>query len=404
MTHDRTTRGFGQRTRLEAARETLLSAVDPLERTTSVPLAEVDARVLAEPVTATRAVPNELRAAMDGFAVRASDTVGASDRSPTRLRPADAVGPGAAERVHTGSALPDAADAVVMIEHVERTDEDIFVREAVAEGENVRPVGEDVAADQQLFDRGHRLQPADLGLLRAVGRDTVTVYDRPTVEVVPTGEELVRDDPGRGETVETNGLTISRYVRRWGGKPRYRDVVTDDAAAIRAAIERGCDADAVVTTGGSSVGERDIVPDVVAEIGSVLVHGVAVKPGYPVAMGMVDSTPVLLLPGYPVSCLVNAVQFLRPLVARLGHTSPGPHPTTRATLARKIPSEPGVRTFVRVRLDASGDPPEAVPVRAGGASVLSSVTLADGWVVVPEAREGIDAGTQVAVEHWGWSP
>ena len=359
MTHDRTTRGFGQRTRLEAARETLLSAVDPLERTTSVPLAEADARVLAESVTATRAVPNEPRAAMDGFAVRASDTVGASDRSPTRLRPADAVGPGAAKHVHTGSTLPDAADAVVMIEHAERTD---------------------------------------------VGRDTVTVYDRPTVEVVPTGEELVSDDPGHGETVETNGLTISRYVRRWGGEPRYRDVVTADAAAIRAAIERGRDADAVVTTGGSSVGERDIVPDVVAEIGSVLVHGVAVKPGYPVAMGMVDSTPVLLLPGYPVSCLVNAVQFLRPLVARLGHTSPGPHPTTRATLARKIPSEPGVRTFVRVRLDASGDPPEAVPVRAGGASVLSSVALADGWVVVPEAREGIDAGTQVAVEHWGGSP
>ena len=404
MTHDRKTRGFGQRTRLEAARETLLSAVDPLERTTSVPLAEADGQVLAEPVTATRAVPNERRAAMDGFAVRASDTVGASDRSPTRLSPADTVGPGAAERVHTGSALPDAADAVVMIEHVERADGDIFVREAVAEGENVRPVGEDVAADQQLFDRGHRLQPADLGLLRAVGRDTVTVYGRPTVEVVPTGEELVRDDPGRGETVETNGLTISRYVRRWGGEPRYRDVVTDDAGAIRAAIERGCDADAVVTTGGSSVGERDIVPDVVAEMGSVLVHGVAVKPGYPVAMGMVDSTPVLLLPGYPVSCLVNAVQFLRPLVARLEHTSPGPHPTTRATLARKVPSEPGVRTFARVRLDASGDPSEAVPVRAGGASVLSSVTLADGWIVVPEAREGIDAGTQVAVEHWGWSP
>ncbi len=404
MTNDRTTRGFDQRTRLETARETLLSAVDPLERTVSVPLAEADSRVLAEPVTATRAVPNEPRAAMDGYAVRASDTVGASDRSPTRLRPADEVGPGAAERVHTGSALPDGANAVVMIEHVERTDADISVREAVAEGENVRPTGEDVAADQHLFDRGHRLQPADLGLLRAVGRDTVTVYDRPTVEVVPTGEELVRDDPGRGETVETNGLTISRYVRRWGGEPRYRDVVTDDAAAIRAAIERGRDADAIVTTGGSSVGERDIVPDVVSEIGSVLVHGVAVKPGYPVAMGMVDSTPILLLPGYPVSCLVNAVQFLRPLVARLGHMSPDPHPTTLATLARKLPSEPGVRTFARVRLDTTDDPPEAVPVRAGGASVLSSVALADGWVVVPEAREGIEAGTEVAVEHWGWSP
>jgi len=407
MSHDRRETGFKRRTRVEAALATLLDAVDPHGRTETVPLGEADGRVLAEPVDSPVPVPGYDRAAMDGYAVRAEDTFGASDRSPTVLRTAeDTVAPGEAVRVHTGSALPDGADAVVMIERVEEVGDDVETFDAVASGENVGPAGEDVAEGQRLYDAGESLRPSDLGLLKSVGLETVEVFDRPTVAVIPTGEELVQSDPDPGEVIETNGLTVSRFVERWGGSARYRDVVTDDEDALADAIERDLDADVVVTTGGSSVGERDLIPEVVDGLGEVLVHGVALKPGHPVCLGRVEGTPVLSLPGYPVACIVNAVQFLRPTQKRVAGAAADPLPTRRARLDRKVASEPGTRTFARVRLTESSDeggtePPfVATPTRASGSGVLSSVALADGWVVVPESVEGFDAGETVDVELW----
>ncbi len=346
---------------------------------------------------------------MDGYAVRARDTFEASDRSPVALRVGDEDGDvrrGVARRVHTGSELPDGADAVVMVEDTETVAGDLEVFGAVAEGENVAPVGEDVDAGQHLYDPGHRLRPSDLGLLKSVGATEVEVHDRPRVSVIPTGEELVQADPDPGEVIETNGQTVSQFVERWGGDATYRDVVTDDPEALREAVERDLDHDVVVTTGGSSVGERDYLPEVLSDLGEILVHGVALKPGHPVALAVVDGTPVLSLPGYPVACIVNAVQFLRPAIKRVGHLPCPPFPTTSARLDRKLTSEPGNRTFVRVQLRSEpedGDGPLAVPTRASGAGVLSSVALADGWVVVPEGREGYDAGTAVGVENWEWS-
>ncbi|WP_435183331.1 molybdopterin molybdotransferase MoeA [Halobellus sp. EA9] len=421
--HDRRSAGFKDRTRLAVARRRLLEAATPHERTERLSLIPADGRALAETVTSPTAVPDYERAAMDGWAVRASDTFGASDRSPGVLRVADAdpqtspdtsVGPESAVRVHTGSELPEGADAVVMIEHADEVGGDLEVFDAVTEGENVAPVGEDVAEGQELFEPGHRLRPSDLGLLKSVGIDRVTVYEKPTVGVVPTGEELVQEDPGPGEVIETNGLTVSRLVSRWGGVPTYRNVVTDDEAALRAAIQRDLTKDVVVTTGGSSVGERDLIPEVVSELGEVLVHGVALKPGHPVALGVVEDTPVVMLPGYPVAAIINAVQFLRPVLKHVGHLPDDPPPTTGAVLDRKIPSEPGVRTFARVQVDdgvADGDDadegpdalPTATPTRASGSGVLSSVALADGWVAVPEEREGFDEGETVTVERWEWS-
>jgi len=422
MSHDRREAGFKRRTRVADALATLLDAADPHGRTESVPLADADGRVVAEPIDAPAPVPNYDRAAMDGYAVRAEDTFGASDRSPAVLRAvgteADSIAPGEAARVHTGSAVPDGADAVVMIERVEPVGSgdgrvaEVEAFDAVAEGENVGEAGEDVADGQRLFEAGHVLRPSDLGLLKSVGLDAVSVYERPTVAVIPTGEELVQSDPDPGEVIETNGLTVSRLVERWGGEARYRDVVTDDEEALAAAIEGDLDADAVVTTGGSSVGERDLLPEVVDSLGEVLVHGVALKPGHPVCLGAADGTPIVSLPGYPVACIVNAAQFLRPVQKRVGGTSAEPFPTRRARLARKVPSEPGTRTFARVSVeetteDADGDGsalPAATPTRASGSGILSSVALADGWVVVPEPREGIDAGEVVDVELWEASP
>ncbi|WP_129113100.1 molybdopterin molybdotransferase MoeA [Halegenticoccus tardaugens] len=405
MSHDDLRRaGFKERTRVDAARDRLLGAVTPHERIQRLPLARADGRALADSVVAPNPVPGYDRAAMDGYAVRAEDTFGASDRSPEVLLEAeDEVGPGEAVRVHTGSELPPGADAVVMIEHADAVGDGVEVYDALAAGENVGEAGEDVAEGTTLYEPGHRLRPSDLGLLKSVGVREAAVYDPPTVGVIPTGEELVQRDPEPGEVIETNGLTVSTLAERWGAVATYRDVVPDDPDAIRAAIQRDLTKDVVVTTGGSSVGERDYTPEVVAELGEVLVHGVALKPGHPVALGVVEETPVLMLPGYPVACIVNAVQFLRPVLKRVGHLPAPSHPTVEATLARKVASEPGTRTYVRVALDGTDDGPIATPTRASGSGVLSSVALADGWVVVPERSEGFEEGATVAVEDWEWS-
>jgi molybdopterin molybdotransferase len=402
---DRRSAGFKDRTRIDEARSQLLEAIEPHGRSESVPLERADDRIVAEAITSSRAVPHYPRAAMDGYALCAEDTFGANDRSPVALRLEDSgeeVRSGTARRVHTGSELPEGADAVVMVEDTDAVGDDIEVFTAVAEGENVAPVGEDVSGGQELYEPGHRLRPSDLGLLKSTGITDVEVYDRPRVSVVPTGEELVQSDPDPGEVIETNGLTVSRLVERWGASATYRDIVTDDPTALHSAIERDLDHDVVVTTGGSSVGERDYLPEVLSEVGEILVHGVALKPGHPVALGIAEGTPVLGLPGYPVACIVNAVQFLRPTVKRVGHTHCPPLPTRTARLDRKISSEPGTRTFVRVQLEGEDDP-VAIPTRASGAGVLSSVALAEGWVVVPEGREGYDAGTTVEVDVWEWS-
>jgi molybdopterin molybdotransferase len=394
--------GFKERTRIDDARERLLDS-PPIERTERISLSAADGRAVAEPIEAVRNVPHYARAAMDGWALRAEDTFGASDRSPAVLRAADTVGPNRAARVHTGSELPEGADAVVMIEDVDRIGEELEVFDAVAAGENVAPVGEDVEAGQRLYEPGHQLRPSDLGLLKGTGIDTVEVVERPEVAVIPTGEELVQADPAPGEVVETNRFTVSRLAERWGADVTRREIVTDDHEALRAAVQRDLTRDVVVTTGGSSVGERDLIPEVVAELGEVFVHGVALKPGHPVALGRIEGVTVVMLPGYPVAAIINAVQFLRPLVKHLGRMPIEPLPTREATLSRKIASEPGVRTFVRVRLEAGADGLEATPTRAGGSGVLSSVALADGWVAVPESKEGIPAGETVAVENWEYN-
>ncbi|MFH5800142.1 gephyrin-like molybdotransferase Glp [Haladaptatus sp. CMAA 1911] len=400
---DRKQSGFKETTRVSAARDRLRDIVDGHDRTDSVPLLEADGRVLAESISAPQNVPHYSRAAMDGYAVRAQDTFGASGRSPEILREAEEIVPGAAVRVHTGSELPDGADAVVMMEETDEFGEEVEVFDAVAEGENVAPVGDDVEVGQSLYEAGHRLRPSDLGMVKSAGVSEATVYDRPRVAVIPTGEELVQSDPEPGEVIETNGLTVSRLVERWGGNATYHDVVTDDEERLREAIESTLDHDIVVTTGGSSVGERDLLPEVVSSLGEVVVHGVALKPGHPVALAVVEGTPVLMLPGYPVACIVNAMQFLRPALKWVGNLPLEDLPTKSARLGRKIRSEPGIRSFVRVTLDRTGADLVATPTRASGAGVLSSVALADGWVEVPEEREGIPEGETVAVANWEWS-
>ena len=401
-------RGFSEVTRLADAVATIQEATTPIDRTDRLPLSAAEDRVLAAPVTARRNVPHYERAAMDGYAVHASETFDASERSPVVMERQNVdsgpVEPSQAQWVHTGSPIPEGADAVVKVERTRERDDRVEIETAVAEGANVGPVGEDVSKGQQLFEAGHQLRPSDLGLCKVAGVGKVAVSQRPTVGVVPTGDELVQHDPEPGEIVETNGFTVSRYVERWGGAATDRNIVADQRSALRSAIQRDLTKDIVVTTGGSSVGERDLLPEVVEDLGEVLVHGIAIKPGHPAGLGIVEETPIVMLPGYPVSCIVGAVQLLRPLLKHIGHLPTNPLPRTEARLARKIPSEVGVRTFARVRLgDNEESEPIAEPTRTSGASVLSSVAEADGWVVVPESREGIPQGETVAVENWEYN-
>ena len=397
---------------LDAARRSLREVVSTSDRTETVALAAADGRVLATAVTARSSVPHYPRAAMDGYAIRAADTDGASDGPPATIElAAEAVAPGEAVRVHTGSELPPGADAVVRLERAERRDGQLTVARDVPEGKDVAPIGEDIREGQHLYDPGHRLRPSDLGLLKSTGYREVEVFERPTVGLLPTGEEVVEADPEPGEIIETNGLSVGRYVERWGGTPRSGGIVPDDEDALARAIRSERDADIVVTIGGSSVGSQDRVPDAIESTGDLRVHGVAIKPGHPVGIGVTEGTPILALPGYPVSTIINAVQFLRPALGwRLG-TRPAPLPTRRATLTESIESDRGTRRFSRVRVhvpDAEDgkEPPvaRATPTTRSGAGVLSSVALTDGWVVVPEARETLPAETEVAVQNWEWHP
>ena len=387
---------------LDEALRRLRTRVSRHDRTESVPLSAADGRVLAVDVVAARNVPHYRRAAMDGYAVRAADTATAWAESPVALALGEEeVQTGTAAYVDTGAALPAGADAVARIEKVSEDGDEICVLEPVRRGKDVAPAGEDVWAGETVFRAGRRLRPPDLGVLRSIGVERPTVYERPTVAVVPTGEELVERDPGPGEVVETNGTVVSRYVARWGGEPALHDVATDRRQPIEEALRDALSADLVVTIGGSSVGRRDLLPDVVADLGDLSVHHVAVKPGHPVGLGAIEGTPVVLLPGYPVACVLTAVQFVRRAVHWTLGSTPPPVPTVEAELGEPIGSEPGVRRYERVRLETVDGTLVARPSERRGSGALTTVTHSDGWVVVEEERDGIDAGATVAVERWG---
>jgi molybdopterin molybdotransferase len=393
--------GFTDITRLADARAQLSGRCSPHTRTECRPPEAAVDHVLADEVRARRPVPHYDQVTVGGYAVRARDTFDATGRSPVRLERGET--PTVAVPVDAGSPVPENADAVVTLEQTERRDGVVLVYDAVAPGENVTPTGSEVTASEPLFDVGYRLRPSDAALLRATGRDSVPVREPPRVSVVPTGEELVApgEEPRPGATVETNGPLVSSLVTRWGGTPVLRETVTDGVETPGAAIEAGTEHDIVVTTGGSSVGDRNPLPVVVSGIGEMVVHGLGIDPGHSAGFGVVAGTPVLLLPGYPVACLVAAAQLLRPALAWLAGTEPRPFPSVQAPLDRKLPSAPGERSFVRVRLDgqSTGDQ-VAVPTPTSSTGVTPGVTSADGWVEVSEQREGVPAGETVTVQRW----
>jgi len=397
-------------TRVTGARHRLLDAAAPSGRTDRVALGRAVGRALAAPVSAARALPGVDRVEVDGYAVRAADTAGAGPTTPVTLDAVDGtIGSGDAVPVAAGDAVPAGADAVVPVGACSAAGDRVEVGTAVAPGADVTPEGGDVAAEETLFDPGHRLAPVDCALLKSVGVERVEVHDPPTVGVVPAGDGLVDRQPRPGETVETNAIAIARLADRWGAIPTDRNVVPAEPTALRAAVERDLTKDVVVTTGLTGAGPGDVLPEVVAETGELLVHGIAAEPARTTALGVVRDTPVVLAPGRPVAALIAATQFLRPALARAGGATVAdavePPAGRPARLGRKLRSRPGVRTFARVRLDPDGDDdtlPMAVPLGDENGRRLASAAGADGWVVVPESAEGLPADDRVVVERWGW--
>ena len=389
---------------LATARERLTKALAelpdwPPRRTLRLPLDQALGRVTAAPVWAALSSPHFPAAAMDGVAVSAAGTVGAAETSPRRLKLVTE-----AVWIDTGDAMPPNTDAVIMIEDIhDRGDGAIEITAAAAPWQYVRPMGEDIVASELVLPQGRRLEPRDLGALAAAGHAEVDIVAPPRVAVIPTGSELVQvgRTPKPGELIEFNGLMLGALAETWGAQSLRGDIVADDFHAIRAATEAALEsADIVVINAGSSAGREDYSARVIADLGRVFVHGVAVRPGHPVVLGVARGKPVLGIPGYPVSAALTFELFVRPLIDEcLGRPSPQRR-TVKAVTPRQLVSHAGDDEFIRVRVGRVGDRIVAAPLeRAAG--VIMSLVRADGLVTVPRFSEGIAAGSEVEVELLG---
>ena len=364
----------------------------------TLPVALARNRVTAAPVWALRSSPDYDAAAMDGIAVRATDTYGASESTPLLLAPE------AFDVVDTGDPMPAGRDAVVMREDVHHsglgTDARAELRAGIAPWTNVRSIGEDVAATELLLPAGHRLRPVDLAAAAAAGVTEVVVRRSPRVTVLPTGDEIrpVGAPLGPGEIPDTNSLMLAEQARELGAEVTVTDVVPDQPSLIaRAVHDAAAVSDLVIVLAGSSAGRDDWTAQVVADEGVLAVHGVAVRPGHPVVMGVVDATPVLGAPGFPVSAALTFDIFAAPLLAALEGAAPQRRQTTTARLARKLASPGGMDDWVRVRLGLVAGRVVATPLPRG-AGVLTSLVRADGLLLVPAGQEGRHAGDEVEVQ------
>ncbi|MFP4654922.1 MAG: gephyrin-like molybdotransferase Glp [Methanohalobium sp.] len=390
---------FKDRTEVNKARNIFLNAFGTVDDTEQVFIEKCPGRILALPVTSTRNVPHYRRAAMDGYAVRSSDTIGASPTASLMLELDDEVTDGTCVRVHTGSLVPEGADAVVMVEDTTPVGDMVEIKTQVHPNKHVGQIGEDIKENDTVFSQGHMLRPCDAAVLASLGINRITVYKKPRVAVIPTGNELVPQStsslPLPGEVVETNGLMADLYIEKWGGVCKYCDIIPDNPELIKNAIQSQLNSNLIILCGGTSVGERDHVPEMVESLGEVLVHGVSMSPGKPIALGIIEGVPVICLPGYPVAGLVGLFMFARPALRKLGHVPDIPDTTVKAELSDKIPSKEGYMTFSRVILDTTDL--IAYPVMTSGAGVLSSVAKSNGLVIVPENLEGYEKGQKVDV-------
>ena len=361
-----------------------------------VPLEAAKGRVTAGPVWARISSPHYDSAAMDGVAVRAHETVGATETSPLRLKIGEQ-----AVWVDTGDPIPSGFDAVIMVEIVHEVDgSTIEIQSPVPPYHHVRPLGEDIVATELVLPENHEIRPVDLGACAAAGLIEIAVRRRPTVAVIPTGSELVQSgtSPKEGEIIEFNTLVLAGMIEGWGGVPTRWRPVPDDYQQLKSAIKAAVkENDVTVVNAGSSAGSEDYTAQLVEELGQLLVHGVAIRPGHPVVLGVVDKKPVLGIPGYPVSAVLTCELFVKPLIDKKLGRAPEGRDRINAIMTRKVTSPMGEDEFLRVRLGRVGDKMVASPVQRG-AGVIMSMVRADGLLLIPRSSEGLGAGEKVSVE------
>jgi len=403
-------RGFTEYKRLSEALKIVLSSVQILGPET-VSFERSLGRVLAEDVISGVNVPPFDRSSMDGYAVRASDTFGASPQKPVELRTVGSIAIGSHSNVSvkhgetvkimTGSMIPNGADATVMVENTKATGKKIKIFAPLTPGKNVSALGEDIRAGEVVMKCGQVLRPQDIGVLAAVGKLRIRVVKKPTVGILSTGGELRA--PGKklppAKITNANSYSLAAYVQRCGGVPKILGIVPDNLEVTKRMLNKAALNDAVVVSGGSSVGERDLVPDAIAGIGQLLFHGVAIRPGSPTGFGLVKSKPVFALAGFSVAALVSFDVLARPaLLAMQGLSQGHGRYYVRAKLARKISSTLGRIEIVRASLRRENGELLADPIAISGSSILSSMTKSDGFIVVPEHVEGLEKGREVEVE------
>jgi len=382
--------------------------------TERVPLLEAVGRALAATISAHAPLPHFARSIRDGYAVHASDTFSASPANPVVLQLAGTVHIGEAPSfsvefgqtayIPTGGMLPAGTDAVVMVEYADpMTADEVQVFRAVAPGQYVQQVGEDIPKDGQVLPPGIVLGPAEISLLSALGETEVEVYQRPRVGIFSTGDEIVapRVDPAPGQTRDANAYGLAAACHNDGGEPLMFGIIRDDAeellSATRAALD---DCDILLISGGSSAGTRDITRQVLAELtaGQVFIDGIALRPGKPTIVAARDNKLIFGLPGHPVSALIVFHRLVRPVIGWL--TSTEVHDVTQiAQVTRNIPSEAGLTEYVRVKLRGDGDELWAEPIFGKSAS-LSTLAQTDGFIEIASGTEGLIEGEQTPVILW----
>ena len=409
-------KGYAEQTMVDDALKKYLNEVNikslQLEKT---PILEALGRILAEDVKAELDVPHFNRSAVDGYAVKSEDTFGASAINPIIIDVLGVAEMGRvpninvrklqAVRISTGAPLPQGVDSVVMLEYTEKiSEEKIALYRPGTPGRNVSKRGEDIKKGQKVLRKGTFLQPLDIGILAAIGVVDINIVRKPKVAILSTGNELI--EPGKkisiGRIVDTNRLSISAAVKNAGGEPLDLGIAKDKMEKIRSKISKGLVlADLVLVSGGTSVGERDFVPEVVNSLGKpgIIIHGISMRPGKPTALAAVHGKPIILLPGYPVAAMMAFNTFVDPIIARMLGTSFGRihRQVILARMMRRIPSSPGIRDFARVVVKKTDMGYIADPIRTKGAGIISSIVKANGLVVIPEEREGVEEGDEVEV-------
>ncbi len=399
-------KGFQKLTRVDEALRIFLQAVEFRKLKSSlVHVGSSLNRVISEDIFADADLPAFDKSAVDGFAVRAGDVAGASQSKPKTLHilQGDRIIRGNSKRVWTGNAIPAGSDAVVMLEDAKESDERVEIWNPVSPGENVSPKGEDLRKGDIAIKRGIWLRPQHLGLLSAMGCENVRVTERPKVGIIATGNELVEvgNELRRGQIYESNRLVLGSLCANSGATGVDLGLVGDDPEKIREKLKSALEnCDLVLTTGGTSVGVSDLVPDVVNSLGhpGILVHGVAMRPGMPTALGVVDGKPIVVLPGNPVAAMIGFDVFAKPIIDRFSGHSSDSQCVVQAKMCSRVATTLGRRNFVRVRVVIRGGELWAEPISVRGSGLISTMTKSNAFVIVPENREGVEKGEVVSAQ------